>query len=938
MSADPAEELPSLPLEKIKTELAAAELAAGPADTTAYHDFHAVQLAYPDVWAEGLSESMRDRIQDIYDAAVRVADDSGLDGVDDILMTEIEDLEDFIRDTSDRVEAVIEASAAAIHPDITSLFPTIESQWHLIRPEDKRWIEGQIAVELVVPAEYRAEGARFRMNVDQVSVETLIGLSWRSGHRDTDSIGFATSLHRDAMNRALAVERWYENVFLTPGYSGLTSPSTPTGGDTDETMAGGLGIGGSGPTGGRRDAAGLLGLIYGMNGGGAGIVGRTAQRGSSTTESDTSRLQRMLRELAEMLGETYSFEYFEENSYNFGIVTTYRQEWVPGSYQVGDMVATVPLAPGERRLMEVRENIQTTRATKEMERASMARSSSRSHTARMSEQVIRRAQAATNFTMNSQGSFSIGAIGQIQVSSGFSHNQSSFSQSTKDSFRESVVRASHEYRNEHSLEVSTGEDRIDEVKTTAELSNPNNEVPVTYLLYELERQFQVTEKLHRLQPVIMVAQPMPKPDEINEAWLMRHEWILRRVLLDDSLRDALHHLHNSFAAEEVGIEVVKANWETQVRLIQKIESEHSNWLSSRNRLQDRLVKVRAAEGTAAAAQKSGGLLYELGSSLAGFDPLTAGAEELAARAKALEEQLEWANREIEASGEKLTDAQASLNKATQAYSESLKSRTQQRALIDQLRIHVKDNILYYMQAIWSHEPSDQRYFRLHEEEINVPQATGSVCSVREATPEEGGHPFPGVPGRTVVIENCEITGIELKPMPLHKVADLDKPLGYKGNYMMFPLKECTTVTDFMLLEYIDSYFGIRDPDALSEFTTEELTNYRRHLTDDEQEAMDRILALRFGGQGRETETIVMPTGNLYMEALVGSHTLLEPFKLAHRGYDAARAREGLRKDGLENLRLASRLLQDEPLLDDPDAETKIEVSGKDNVDVDHPTG
>ena len=33
-------------------------------------------------------------------------------------------------------------------------------------------------------------------------------------------------------------------------------------------------------------------------------------------------------------------------------------------------------------------------------------------------------------------------------------------------------------------------------------------------------------------------------------------------------------------------------------------------------------------------------------------------------------------------------------------------------------MHVKENILYYMQAIWSHEPPDQRFFRLYN--IDVP--------------------------------------------------------------------------------------------------------------------------------------------------------------------------------------------------------------------------
>ncbi|SIT49803.1 hypothetical protein BN2475_1840003 [Paraburkholderia ribeironis] len=54
--------------------------------------------------------------------------------------------------------------------------------------------------------------------------------------------------------------------------------------------------------------------------------------------------------------------------------------------------------------------------------------------------------------------------------------------------------------------------------------------------------------------------------------------------------------------------------------------------------------------------------------------------------------------------------------------------------IDRLRIHVKDNIIYYMQAIWTYEPPDQRYFRLYD--IDVPvfshQTTVSVAADESA--------------------------------------------------------------------------------------------------------------------------------------------------------------------------------------------------------------
>ena len=62
-----------------------------------------------------------------------------------------------------------------------------------------------------------------------------------------------------------------------------------------------------------------------------------------------TQVQRLLAGLAERLSEPHSFRVFQKNSINFGIVTTYRQEWQPDVYQVGNLVGTLPLAPGETR-------------------------------------------------------------------------------------------------------------------------------------------------------------------------------------------------------------------------------------------------------------------------------------------------------------------------------------------------------------------------------------------------------------------------------------------------------------------------------------------------------------------------------------------------------------------------------------------------------------
>ena len=63
-------------------------------------------------------------------------------------------------------------------------------------------------------------------------------------------------------------------------------------------------------------------------------------------------------------------------------------------------------------------------------------------------------------------------------------------------------------------------------------------------------------------------------------------------------------------------------------------------------------------------------------------------------------------------------AMSALQGAVDKLSAAMREHYDKVAEIDRLRVHVKENILYYMQAIWSHEPPDQRFFRLYN--IDVP--------------------------------------------------------------------------------------------------------------------------------------------------------------------------------------------------------------------------
>jgi hypothetical protein len=165
---------------------------------------------------------------------------------------------------------------------------------------------------------------------------------------------------------------------------------------------------------------------------------------------------------------------------------------------------------------------------------------------------------------------------------------------------------------------------------------------------------------------------------------------------------------------------------------------------------------------------------------------------------------------------------------------------------------------------------------------------------------------------------------------LAQIADIDNLLGFKGNYMVFPLKQNNYLTLHMMQDYLEigDEIRLRDPDEFGDYTVDEIEElaaccykrdkktFEKHKNEFKQMIIDRL-----SSQRTESELVVVPTTSLYIEALVGTHPLLEDFKLIHRALDVKKVQAEVRHAELENIRLASRALKGKD--EDPDIEKKI---------------
>ena len=140
-------------------------------------------------------------------------------------------------------------------------------------------------------------------------------------------------------------------------------------------------------------------------------------------------------------------------------------------------------------------------------------------------------------------------------------------------------------------------------------------------------------------------------------------------------------------------------------------------------------------------------------------------------------------------------------------------------------------------------------------------------------------------------------------------------LAYKGNYMVFALKDNHYITLHMMQDYLEvgDELLVRDPDELGSYTVDELKQLAACIKrtkpegfEDYKKRLKKLIIDRLTASRKDSELVIVPTSSLYIECLVGTHPLLEDFKLIHRALDVKKVQAEVRHAELENIRLAAR--------------------------------
>jgi hypothetical protein len=97
-------------------------------------------------------------------------------------------------------------------------------------------------------------------------------------------------------------------------------------------------------------------------------------------------------------------------------------------------------------------------------------------------------------------------------------------------------------------------------------------------------------------------------------------------------------------------------------------------------------------------------------------------------------------------------------------------------------------------------------------------------------------------------------------------------LGFKGDYMIFPLKKHNAPSELMAAPYVDEAFGAMDPDELS--SLEEFSKYICCLYNEDRDEYERLndvliywLEKLLADPLRNGDEVIIPTGSMSIEML-----------------------------------------------------------------------
>jgi len=351
-------------------------------------------------------------------------------------------------------------------------------------------------------------------------------------------------------------------------------------------------------------------------------------------------------------GNGYDFRPYSSNSIAFGIKLNYKQNWSPIGIQSGETVKTIPLGPKQVEKISTKTTSSVKRVTNKETFTSIESDSESTNSSKLSNEIVHQSDSKLSASLETKVTIPIDVI-PLGIDSKVGTELSSSTKETKSQLNETMEKTSQKMKNDVKISVSNEFQSSTEYDRSSEISNPNDDIAITYVYSKLQQQFELFTSLNEVSNVVFVPEKLPSVQDIQKDWIRRYDWIIAKNLLDDSFQSDLTAVLND------NLDGDSYESDFDVSHFKDVSKKAKDALPDFTSF----VKGGAPGGTIMDIYQAQNEIY-----LRQLD-----------KVRAIKERGVIADRSFQ-----------------------------------RLKEHIQQNILHYMRAIWSAEDKDQRLLRYHE--------------------------------------------------------------------------------------------------------------------------------------------------------------------------------------------------------------------------------
>jgi len=235
----------------------------------------------------------------------------------------------------------------------------------------------------------------------------------------------------------------------------------------------------------------------------------------------------------------YPFDPFSPDEVLFGLRVIHRQTWHLLGNRSGELVKSIPLGPKESQKISTKVVRRTKVARTAEEALALETTAETGTTTKDTSEVVAEASEKLNRHLEAEVNGGIGGFFQAKVSGGISQDISSSSKQTNSNLNETMQKTASRMKRDTKITVSTeGEETFEEMRSS-EITNPNDEIAVTYLYHQLQQHYRVSTEIGEVDSVVFVPEVLPEWGDIDEGWVRDHGDVIAEVLLDSSFAPVL---------------------------------------------------------------------------------------------------------------------------------------------------------------------------------------------------------------------------------------------------------------------------------------------------------------------------------------------------------------------------------------------------------------